>query len=228
MGNLLNAELYKIIHRSTIGICLVFTVVIEFVNGFLHGGNQIGTLTLLIEIIGLVSCALFAGLFTCADFSSRTIFHAVTSGKNRISVWFSRYLTFLITSFILLLVNQFAVFASFLLFHGIDRILTINELLSIALYTVSGIIYDLCLVSFFFFVAMQVRESGVSIAVSVVLTGIMISSSGILWVDRIFPLPNPRSILNSIPISSLCPVLLLTLLLILSNVLLFQKRDILS
>ena len=43
-------------------ICLVFTAGIEFVNSFLHGGNQIDTMTLLIEIIGLISCALFSGL----------------------------------------------------------------------------------------------------------------------------------------------------------------------
>ena len=56
MVNLLQAELYKITHTKVMAICLVFTAGIEFVNSFLHGGNQIDTMTLLIEIIGLISC----------------------------------------------------------------------------------------------------------------------------------------------------------------------------
>lgn len=48
-------------------ICLVFTIGIELLNAFLHGGKQVGTMTLLIKIIGLITCLLFAGLFSGND-----------------------------------------------------------------------------------------------------------------------------------------------------------------
>lgn len=227
MSNLLQAEIYKIIHRKPLGICLLFPVIIEFVNGFLHGGDQPGTMTLLMEIIGLISCSLFAGLFIGADFSSRTMIHTVTAGKNRVLIWISRYLSFLITSFVILLANMLAAYASFLSFHGIDVAFTAIECIAVIIYTAAGIFYDLCLVSFFFFITMLVKESGISIAVSVVISGILIANSNVFWVDRLFPLINAQAIMSSIPVRNLLIVVLISLGLMLSGSLLFQKRDIL-
>lgn len=68
-------------HRKSFWICALFALLVELVNGFLHGGDQVETMTLLMEIIGLLTCALFAGSFVCTDFVNRTIYHALTAVK---------------------------------------------------------------------------------------------------------------------------------------------------
>lgn len=225
MGNLLRAELYKTIHRKSLSICLAFTITIEFLNGFLHGGNQIDTMTLLVEIIGLVTCALFAGLFIGNDFSSRTIFHTITSGKSRICVWISKYLAFFVVSFIILFVNALTINISVILFHGMTSGFLAENLIDIFIYNIAGIFYDLCLVSIFFLVTMQVKESGISIAISTVLVGVIISNSKVFWVDRMFPLFNSYMIMSNIPIINLMIITTLPFILMLVGIILFKRRD---
>lgn len=132
-------------------ICLVFTAGIEFVNSFLHGGNQIDTMTLLIEIIGLISCALFSGLSVGTDFSGRTIIHTVTSGKSRSCVWVSKYLSFFMACIVLLSVNSLAANAGFLLFHRTGLVFSLTGMTAVVLYTFAGIVYDLCLASLLYY-----------------------------------------------------------------------------
>ena len=218
MDNLIGAELYKTTHRKTFGICLVFAAAVEFLNGFLHGGDQIDTMTLLIEIIGLLTCALFAGLFIGADFSSRTIFHAVTSGKNRACVWISKYLSFMAVSLIILLVNILAVNVSVILFHGTSSILLPQDFIPVLAYDIAGVCYDLCLASLFFLISMVVKEGGISIAVSTVLIGVIISNSRFLWVDRLFPL-------GTVPAGSFLLIIPVPLAAMFIGIMLFKKRN---
>lgn len=226
MGNLLRAEIYKTGHRKALGICLAFTIIIELLNSFLHGGNQVDTMALLIEIIGLITCVLYAGLSIGNDFSSRTIFHTVTSGKSRFCVWISKYLSYFAVCFLLLLVNTLAINGGVLLFHRGDAVISANALPSIFVYSCAGILYDLCLVSLFFFITMQVKDSGISIAVCTVLAGGIISNSKLLWVDRLFPLFSTQTVMNDIPTCNFLMVLLVPWAVLVFGVLLFRKRDL--
>lgn len=225
MGNLLRAELYKTTHRKILGICLVFVAIIELFNGFLHGGNQIDTMTLLGEIIGLVTCALFAGIFIGNDFSNRTIIHNITSGKSRACVWLSKYMVFFVNSLIILFINTLAANVGVILFHGMKSGLLAANFIAILGYSMAGIFYDLCLVSIFFLVIMQVKDSGISIAISTVLVGAIISNSKIFWVDRLFPLLNSYTIKNDIPIVSLLIITLLPFIIMLIGIALFKRKD---
>lgn len=225
MGNLIGAEIYKMVHRKTLKICIAFTVAIEFMNAFLHGGSQIDTMTLLIEIIGLVACALFAGLFIGAEYGSRTLFHAVTSGKSRSHVWSCKFIAFLAGCAFILAVNVLAVDAGFLLFHGMTMSLGKSDIAAVGIYTVAGMIYDLCLVSLFFFIAMQIRESGMSIAASTVLAALMFSNSKFLWVDRLFPLINGSAAVGLIPVGSFLIVILVPIVVMGVGIGVFGRRD---
>lgn len=225
MSNLFRAELYKTIHRQSFGICITFAIIVEFINGFLHGGNLVDTMTLLVEIIGLVTCALFAGLFIGNDFGNRTIFHTATSGKSRVCVWISKYLAYFVVGFIILLVNALAINISFILFHGIKAGVLAENLVGIFIYSLAGIFYDLCLVSIFFLVTMQAKDSGISIAISIVSVGAIISNYKVFWVDRLFPLLNCDTIMGNIPITSLLIIIVLPLVLMLVGIILFKQRD---
>ena len=44
---------------------------------------------------------------------------------------------------------------------------------AVVLYTFAGIVYDLCLASLFFIITMQIKESGISIAVSTLYVAVM-------------------------------------------------------
>lgn len=223
MGDLLQAELYKMYHCKTLTICVVFVLAIELVNGFLHGGDQIGTMILLMEIIGLVACALFAGAFVCTDFSHKTVYHTLTSGKSRACVWFSRYLAYSAACLLLLLINALAVNGSVIFFHNDQLSLAALIWPSILGYTIGGMIYDLCLVSVFFLIAMQIKESGLTIAISVILTGLIIANSDLFWVDRLLPLLTPQINALSIPTTNCLLLLLLPCLVALLGIGLFKR-----
>lgn len=226
MSDLLRAELCKITHTKALAICLAFTSGIELVNGFLHGGSQIGTMTLLTEIIGLITCVLFSGLFIGADFSSRTMILTVTSGKSRSCVWISKYLSFSLACIVILIVNALAVNAGFLLFHGSDLVFHWTDFTSIVLYTFAGIVYDLCLTSLFFIITMQLKESGTSIAASTLLVAVMISNSKLLWVDRLFALGNGHGIMEHIPFGNVLAILLVPVIVVWGGMKGFEQRDL--
>lgn len=229
MGNLIRAEIYKIVHRKTLKICMAFIIVIEFLNAFLHGGTQLGTMTLLIEIIGLMACALFSGLSVGAEYGSRTIFHTVTSGKSRGCVWFSKFTAFSVGCLLILAVNALAVDTGFLLFHGMGTEIVRHagsKIASMLTYTVAGMFYDLCLVSLFFFLAMQIRESGIAIAASAALTALIISNSDFLWVDRLFPLMNGDAAVELIPMGIFLIVILIPVVVIGAGIWVFGRRDL--
>lgn len=226
MGNLLQAELYKITHTKVMAICLFFTAGIEFLNSFLHGGNQIDTMTLLVEIIGLIICALFSGLFIGTDFSGRTIIHTVTSGKSRSCVWISKYLSFFMACIVLLSVNALAANAGFLLFHRAGLVFPLTGMTAVVLYTFAGIVYDLCLASLFFMITMQIKESGISIAVSTLFVAVMISNSELLWVDRMFPLLNAQTVMNGIPFRHFLALLPVPVIVLCAGLQFFKRRDL--
>lgn len=222
-GDLVHAELYKLLKRKTLALCLAFVLAIEMINGFLHGGDQIKTMTLLMEIIGLITCALFAGLFVCTDFSSRTIYHILTSGKSRVCVWLGKYLAYFAACFVLLLVNVLAANISLLLFRSDQLALSDLAWQFVLGYSTAGVIYDLCLVSLFFLIAMQIKESGLTIAIAVVLVGLMVANSQLLWTDRLLPVLAPQANFQSIPISNFLLLWLLPGLAALMGIGLFKR-----
>lgn len=223
LRDLLCAEMYQLRHRKSFWICALFALLVELVNGFLHGGDQVETMTLLLEIIGLLTCALFAGSFVCTDFVNRTIYHTLTAGKSRRCVWISKYLAYGAACLGLLLINILAANVSILIFHYDQLAWSDPAWLSVLGYTFCGIVYDMCLVSLFFLLALQIKENGLTIAIAVVLTALMIASSELLWVDRLLPLLTPQLSLQSIPINNCLLLLLLPCLTALLGTGLFDR-----
>jgi len=227
MLNLFKAELYKLRHGKELKICIAIVFVIGLLNVFLHGDDEIGLLSFMSEIIGLIACALFAGLYLGNEFYKKTILYSVTSGNSRITVLLSKYLTYLIACIVILAFNALVMNGFYVAFNGWGQPVTGSAVSFILGYSIAGIFYDLCIISIPFLIVMLLKDTGISIVVSVVAIGSILACSEIFWVDRIFPISiMTENLKNFLPLNSILAILIIPVVAIGTSGALFRKADI--
>lgn len=183
MRKLLKAELYKLLHGKELPICIAASFVLPVLM-IVVGGYENGKLVLTTEsreIIGLVIGALFAVTYVGKDFTSKTIHHALTSGAGRGQVLGSKFVSYQIACFFLLILNILAMGGGYSIFYGWGQRFTGEELFFAAVYSLSGIFFDLCILSVPFFICVLLRSQALSMAASFGMIGLAIALSQMPW-----------------------------------------------
>lgn len=228
MYNLLKAEMYKLKYSKELKICTLLIVILGIINISFHGMES-GKISLTSEgreMIGLLVCTLFAGMYIGAEFSHKTIYHPVISGYKRFSVLVSKYISYLVACSIILITNLLMMGGLYSFFYGWGEAFTSAEFQLIATYSIVGLFLDLCVVSISFFIAFQLKDTGTSIAVSLVAMGIILITSQTFWEKIAYYIADGTLILEGIPIMMTILLVLLPVLVLFISNLFFSKQDV--
>ncbi|HEX2985637.1 MAG TPA: hypothetical protein VHO71_02365 [Caproiciproducens sp.] len=95
MGRLLHAERYKLFHDKIFLITLVIVVAVNMiiVSGnatFGMSGSKVLPEIMRKEIFTILISCIYGGLFIGSDFTDRTLYHGLMTGKSRIAVLFTK------------------------------------------------------------------------------------------------------------------------------------------
>lgn len=183
MSNLLKAEVYKLFHGKELGICTIAVLIFAILNAAL-GGYANGKAILTTEgreIFGLIICTLFAVTYVGKDFTSKTVHHALTSGNTRAKVLGSKFITYSIACFILLILNDIFMGFGYGAIYGWGQPFTQEELLFSLMYIIIGIIFDLCILSIPFFICVLIQNNTLTIVVSFGSIGMIVALSQMPW-----------------------------------------------
>lgn len=95
MGKLLHAERYKLFHDKIFLITLVIVVAVNMiiVSGnatFGMSGSKVLPEIMRKEIFTVLISCIYGGLFIGSDFTDRTLYHGLMTGKSRIAVLFTK------------------------------------------------------------------------------------------------------------------------------------------
>lgn len=227
MYNLLKAEMFKIKYSKELKICILLIVILGITNVSFHEMES-GKHSLTSEgreMIGLLICTLFAGMYIGAEFSQKTIYHPVISGYKRFSVLVSKYISYLVACTIILITNLLMMGGLYSIFYGWGEAFTSTEFQFITTYSIVGLFLDLCLVSISFFIAFQLEDTGISIAVSLVAMGIILLTSQIFWERIAYYIADRTLSLDGIPIMMTFLLVLLPAIVLLISSLFFSRQD---
>lgn len=183
MYNLFKAEIYKLKLSKELLICIVGLFMLGLISVY-YGGGTTGKETLSSqsrEIFGLIACTLFCFTYIGRDFSFKTINHTLTAGHKRSKVLLSRYVSYLVSCIILLLINYLFMGGLYILFYGWGQSFTEAELYFVIVYVLMGVFFDLCILSIPFFICILIRNSSIATALSVGVIGIILSLSQMPW-----------------------------------------------
>lgn len=183
MINLLKAEIYKLFHGKELGICTIAVLLFAMINSA-FGGYANGRAALTTEgreIFGLLICTLFAVTYIGKDFTSKTIHHALTSGNARAKVLGSKFLTYSIACFILLILNNIFMGFGYGAIYGWGQPFTQQELLFLLIYMLIGIAFDLCILSIPFFICVLIQNNTLTIVTSFGIIGLIVVLSQMPW-----------------------------------------------
>lgn len=183
MRNLMKAELFKLLHGKELLICIaagfVLPVLMIAVGGYENGKVVLTTESR--EIIGLVIGTLFAVAYVGKDFTSKTVHHALTSGAGRGQVFGSKFLSYQIACFLLLTLNILSMGGGYSLFYGWGQRFTGEEMFFAVVYSLTGIFFDMCILSVPFFICALLRSQALSMAASFGMIGLTIALSQMPW-----------------------------------------------
>lgn len=226
MRNLLKSEFYKLVHGKEFGICIVALLVFSLINvafGGIDGGRNALT-TESREIVGLIVCTMFAVTYVGKDFTSKTVYHALTSGNSRGQVFGSKYICYEIVCLVLLLLNALFMGGIYSAFYGWGQPFNNNELFFAFIYPVIGAIFDLCIMSVPFIICVLLRNNSLSLVLSFGFIGLLIALSQMAW--DYFAQNIAYSQFGIVEILCIFLFLLVTSVLYFLSVSLFKKQDV--
>lgn len=228
MFNLLKAELYKLTHSKELKICVLLLFILGLINTYFGGSDcardsLIGEST---DMFALMACTLFSGMSIATEFTKKTIYHPITSGSNRLAVLLSKYITYLIACLIFYVTTYLVMGPLYALFYGWGVPLTQTEITFILTYSLLDIFFGLCVASLPFFIAIQLKDTGISIAVGAVVMGLIFTTSQMFWqTAAVYIAHNPsQTISSSLQMTTL--MLSIPILLLAIYSFLFTRQDI--
>lgn len=225
MNKIISTELLKMRYSKCMKICSIFIITLSAINVVLHmSRDEYGTMYFMSEIFGLVISALFSGLSISSEFGKKTIYHTLQTGSNRTQIYFAKYVSYIVSCFILLLVNAGMLFLTVQLLGKLHNDIPVQYVL---VYVLAGIFYDLCLIGIFFLIGMLIKDSGVTVTIGIIISAFMIVSSEILWTDRTYPFALSKGeILSAIPILNLIITFVITTIIVIIGSFIFRKKEL--
>lgn len=183
MHNLIKSEVYKLFHGKELIICIAAVMLFSIIM-IAFGGYENGKATLTTEsreIIGLVICTLFAVSYIGKDFTAKTVHHALTSGNARSKVFCSKFISYSVACFILLLLNDIFMGFGYSAFYGWGESFAQQEMFFSFVYILVGILFDLCIVSIPFFICVLIQNNAVAMVTSFGAVALIIALSQMPW-----------------------------------------------
>lgn len=227
MYNLLKAEIYKLKHSKELLICAIVLIILGGIG--VYFGNQCGRSSFASqgrEMFALMACTLFAITNVGKDLSFKTINHALTSGNTRRMVLMSKYISYIIACIIILLINYMVMGGLNTIFYGWGEVFNSREGYFIIVYIVTGIFFDLCLVSIPFFICMVVETSSLALTLSAGVMGLILVLSQLPWETVSYTVASKDSSLGVVPFIFTVGFMAGTILLYLLCSFYFNKKDI--
>ncbi|MGL4335269.1 MAG: ABC transporter permease [Turicibacter sp.] len=228
MFNLLKSDLYKLKHSKELKICLLLLLILGIITIYFGGSNSAreSLLNESTDMFALMACTLFSGMSLAAEFTKKTIYHPITSGSQRLSVLMSKYITYLITCLIFYITAYFIMGGLYAAFYGWGAPLTQSELSFILTYSLLDIFFGLCIASIPFFIAMQLKDTGISIAVSAVVMGLIFTTSQMFWQTAARYIADTNDLFGTHSLQMITFMLSIPVLLLAICSFLFTRQDI--
>lgn len=227
MYNLFKAEMYKLKYSKELIISAIELLVLALI-GVYYGdtGGRDSLISESCEIFGLMACTLFAITYTVKDISSKTINHALTSGNTRGMILLSKYSSYIVACFIILLLKYIFMGGLNTIFHGWGQDFHGGELYFLVVYMLVAIFFDLCIVSIPFFICILIKTSSIAITLSTAAIGIILTLSQMPWITISYNIAMKDNSLGILPFILIGCFIVGTILLYLFSYYYFKKLDI--
>ncbi len=178
MGKLIKSDFYKILHTKYFYVCAVLSVLMSalLVHSYYMQVSQYGIYASLLNINsvsaiyqGIRGFEMFAviaiSLFIPGDFSHGTIKNIISSGVDRISIYFSKMIVSLTITLFYMLISIITSFTMGSIIWEVGeytRDVYIDLLQSLSFYLLANI----ALISLYIMVGFLIRRSGITIAIN--------------------------------------------------------------
>ena len=225
MKKIISAECLKMRYGTGMKLCLFFVIALSAINAGLHmSRDEYGTMYFMSEIFGLVISALFAGLFLSREYGNKTLYHTLHTGCSRTQIYFAKYISYMVSCFCFLALNMEVLFLTVMFLGKLGGEVSV---VTVLVYVLAGIGYDMCLAGVFFFMGMMIKDSGITVTAGIIISAWMVASSEILWTDRTYPLALERyEILQAIPVMNLSLTFAVTMLVVVVGSFLFRRKEL--
>lgn len=239
MSKIIRTELYKL--RHNMGFILLMLISVAIYGGLNYMSEtsadavsaltQMGSFTFLIPVFAAVATA----SIVCDDYQLKTMKNIVSSGVSRNQIFFGKYITSMLATFLLLLVDAIItiIICGYFKGFGSNGVVMQQLFINIALQIVVVLIFN----TFSFVIASLLRSSKSTIILSTILyflDGAIFAGLASLTKIRIIDglsLSAVENDINNFAMSSndyliLCGQLLLALLLLMFACMKFKKSEI--